>query len=105
MIPDLDIKNIKTLIPNNLKAIEGTMQIHQIISKTSCFCKRGWCFCPNRHYFFKDLGSGSNIAVCDSSLTDNFETVFKVNNIDSDARKCYDTYLYNVPTYYIALFF
>lgn len=71
LINNSDIDNIKTLVPSNLKAIVGTMQIHQIIStvqneilhrQLSCFCKRGQCAClsPIKHCFLEKPNSGSS---------------------------------------------
>ncbi|KAG6450632.1 hypothetical protein O3G_MSEX006706 [Manduca sexta] len=71
LINKSDIENIKTLVPNNLKTILGTLQIHQIISKMpneilhrklSCFCDRGQCACfkPIRHCFLEKPKSGSS---------------------------------------------
>ncbi|KAL4703683.1 hypothetical protein ACJJTC_005247 [Scirpophaga incertulas] len=57
-IKDAEVDNMKKIIPNNLKAILGTMSIHQVISKSqdagvithrklSCFCgtEKGCCDC------------------------------------------------------------
>lgn len=63
-IPDNDIENVKKLVRQNLKAIIGTMKIHQLSScspghmryrNLSCFCgiNRGLCNCfdPKTHAF------------------------------------------------------
>lgn len=83
-----DVSNIKTLVPNNLKAIQGTMQIHQVMTKhgekqiqyrsLSCFCgeMRGLCCClsPKLHVFattselaHEKLGNIQSDLVCSSN--------------------------------------
>ncbi|KAH9633052.1 hypothetical protein HF086_000412 [Spodoptera exigua] len=63
-----DIHNFKKLIPDDLRAVPGTMQLHQVISvkpheiqyrELSCFCgeMRGFCSCynPKTHLFTDQL--------------------------------------------------
>ncbi|CAB3245080.1 unnamed protein product [Arctia plantaginis] len=62
-VSDDDVQNFKKLIPDGLRAVPGTMQLHQVISvqahqiqyrQLSCFCgeMRGLCCChhPKTHF-------------------------------------------------------
>lgn len=82
-ISESDIHNFKKLIPDGLRAVPGTMQLHQIISvqpheiqyrTLSCFCgeMRGLCNCynPKVHLLTDQLKSITVAPVSEDTVND-----------------------------------